>query len=56
VTVKFADLAKAAHMTFDHPQPVRDLWFHRDLPSAAGSFSATVPRHGVVFVKIGTPK
>jgi alpha-galactosidase len=31
---------------------VRDLWAHKDLPSAQGSFSASVPSHGVVFVKI----
>src|SRR5262249_19855678 len=34
-------------------QPVRDLWTHKDLAPATGTFSAMVPRHGVVFVKIG---
>ena len=37
-------------------QPVRDLWQRRELGSFDDSFSATVPRHGVVFVKIGTPR
>lgn len=31
---------------------VRDLWAHRDLPAARGSFSAEVPAHGVVMVTL----
>jgi alpha-galactosidase len=31
---------------------VRDLWAARDLPKATGSFSAEVPPHGVVMVRI----
>ena len=31
---------------------VRDLWSHKDLPSHTGSFSAQVPSHGVVMVRI----
>jgi alpha-galactosidase len=31
---------------------VRDLWQHKDLKAANGSFSASVPSHGVVMVKI----
>jgi alpha-galactosidase len=38
------------------PQPVRDLWQHKDLPAANSKFTAKVPRHGTVFVKIGVPK
>jgi alpha-galactosidase len=37
-------------------QPVRDLWRRADLGAFAQGFSATVPRHGVVFIKIGTPR
>lgn len=37
-------------------QPVRDLWQRRELVPSRDSFTATVPRHGVVFVKIGKPK
>jgi alpha-galactosidase len=37
-------------------QPVRDLWQQKDLGRFSTQFSATVPRHGVVFVKVGTPK
>jgi alpha-galactosidase len=31
---------------------VRDLWAHKDFPSAQRSFSASVPSHGVVLVHI----
>ncbi|MBD8881157.1 alpha-galactosidase [Rhodanobacter sp. 7MK24] len=31
---------------------VRDLWQHKDLPRASGSFAAEVPSHGVVMVRI----
>jgi len=37
-------------------QPVRDLWLHKSLGTATNEFSATVPRHGAVFVKIGRPR
>jgi alpha-galactosidase len=37
-------------------QPVRNLWMRKDLGKFKDRFTATVPRHGVVFVKIGTPK
>ena len=33
-------------------QQVRDLWRQKDLPAADEKFTATVPRHGVVFVKL----
>jgi alpha-galactosidase len=50
VTAAFADLGISG------TQPVRDLWLQKDLGRSSGKFTATVPRHGVVFVKIGTPK
>jgi alpha-galactosidase len=34
------------------PARVKDLWRHKDLGLYHGSFSAVVPRHGVVMVKI----
>jgi alpha-galactosidase len=37
-------------------QAVRDVWLHRDLGRFDGTFSTTVPAHGAVFVKVGTPK
>jgi hypothetical protein len=34
-------------------QPVHDVWTHKDLAPVSTTFSAAVPRHGVVFVTIG---
>src|SRR5262245_41719263 len=50
VTAKWSDLGLTGS------QPVRDIWLQKDLARATGEFSADVPRHGVVFVKIGTAK
>ncbi len=50
VTAKFPDLGISGS------QPVRDLWIQKDLGRFSNAFSATVPRHGVVLVKIGRPK
>lgn len=50
ITVKWSDLQLTGS------QPVRDLWLHKDLGAQRDAFSATVPRHGTVLVKIGTPK
>jgi alpha-galactosidase len=47
VTAKFSDLGISG------TQPVRDFWLHKDLGSSRDQFSTMVPRHGVVFVKIG---
>jgi alpha-galactosidase len=48
--------ARWSQMGIRGRQPVRDLWQRQDLGSFNDSFTATVPRHGVVFVKIGTPR
>jgi alpha-galactosidase len=37
-------------------QPVRDLWQQKDVGVADGVFTASVPRHGAVLVKIGRPR
>jgi alpha-galactosidase len=50
VSVKLADLGLTGS------QPVRDLWRHQNLPAAHDVLAATVPRHGVVLVKVGAPK
>ena len=34
------------------PARVRDLWQHQDLGTVSGSYTASVPRHGVVMLKI----
>ena len=38
------------------PQPVRDLWLHKDLGSVNGEFTVVVPAHGAALVKIGRPR
>ena len=37
-------------------QPVRDLWLHKNVGRFDGSYTVSVPAHGVVLVKIGKPK
>ncbi len=37
------------------PQPVRDVWRHRDLGDYDGAFSAMLPPHGAALLKIGRP-
>jgi alpha-galactosidase len=46
-------VAKWSDLGLTGSQPVRDLWLQKDLGRANNEFSATVPRHGVVLVKIG---
>jgi alpha-galactosidase len=51
VGIKFADIGLA------DSQPVRFLWTQKDLATATNNlYETTVPRHGVVFVKIGRPQ
>ncbi len=37
-------------------QPVRDLWQQKDLGGFSDKYTASVPAHGTVLVKIGKPK
>ena len=37
-------------------QKVRDLWLHENVGTFDGSYSVSVPSHGTVLLKIGTPK
>src|SRR5579883_1715005 len=46
VTAKWSDIGISGS------HPVRDLWKHEDLGSIAGSYSAEVPSHGVVAIKV----
>ena len=46
ITVSFSDIGISGSAT------VRDLWAHQDLGEQQGSFSADVPSHGVVMVRI----
>jgi len=50
VTVEWAQLGLQGR------QPVRDLWQRKDLEVAQDKFTATVPRHGAVLLKIGKPR
>lgn len=45
-SVDFKDLG------YSHPVRVRDLWEKKDLGVLKGSYSTTVPKHGVVLVEI----
>jgi len=48
ITVSWTSLGYPGHLTAQ----VRDLWAHQDLGPAQGSFSATVPSHGVVMITV----
>ena len=49
ITVRWADLGVTG------PQPVRDLWLHKNVGMLNGSYAVTVPAHGAVLLKIGKP-
>jgi alpha-galactosidase len=36
------------------PQRVRDLWRQKDAGVAENRYTADVPRHGVMFIRIGS--
>jgi alpha-galactosidase len=46
ITVDFKEIG------FDGPVQVRDLWAHKDLGTLDGSYTATVPGHGVVMLRV----
>ena len=46
VTATWADLGLTG------PQRVRDIWLQKDLGTMNGQIAVTVPRHGVLFVRI----
>jgi alpha-galactosidase len=48
-------VAKWSDLGLRGSQPVRCLWRHQDLAAADGSFSAKVPAHGALLLKIGKP-
>ncbi len=49
ITATWQDLGLAG------TQRVRDVWRHRDLADSTGTLKATVPRHGVVLLRV-TPR
>jgi alpha-galactosidase len=48
ITASWTDIGYPEHV----PAKVRDLWAKKDLGEKTGSFSAPVPSHGVVMVRI----
>jgi len=50
ITARWSDLKLSGE------QRVRDLWRQQDLGTHTGTFSAQVPRHGVVLVKVSPVK
>ena len=50
VTTRWRDLG------IEGPQPVRDLWRKVGMGTFSGAFTAEVPAHGAVLLKIGTPE
>ncbi|MDX1935113.1 MAG: ankyrin repeat domain-containing protein [Capsulimonadales bacterium] len=55
VTVDFESLKEWDGGERTGPQPVRDLWLRQDKGTATDSFSASVPAHGVVLIRLGKP-
>jgi alpha-galactosidase len=53
VSVSLKELNDALKMNLTAGVPVRDIWQLKDLAPMGESFSAEVPRHGMVFLKIG---
>lgn len=49
-TAKWSDLGLAG------AQPVRDLWQKKDLGDAKDAFTAKIPGHGALLIKVGKPK
>ncbi len=45
-----------AELKLNGQQPVRDLWQQKDLGSFGDAFETSVPVHGAVLVKIGSPQ
>ncbi len=55
VSIGVGQLGDALGMKVAGAQPARDLWQLKDL-AAAERFEAEVPRHGMVFLKVGKPR
>jgi len=51
VRVRWTDIGRQT----SHALPVRDLWKHENMGSPKAGYSATVPAHGVVMIRVGSP-
>lgn len=47
--------ADLGYLGYSGPQPIRDLWCHKNLGTFSGSFSAVLAPHACRLVRIGTP-
>jgi alpha-galactosidase len=56
VRISLKDLGDGLNANIAGPVRVRDLWQLKDLAAATDTISAEVPRHGMVLLKVGTPK
>lgn len=56
VSISLKDLGDGLQARFSGPVAVRDIWQLKDLAPASDVLTAEVPRHGVAFLKLGTPK
>ncbi|NLX23667.1 MAG: alpha-galactosidase [Phycisphaerae bacterium] len=50
VTVQWSDLKLSGR------QPVRNLWLRENVGTYEDSYATSVPRHGAIMLKIGTPR
>jgi alpha-galactosidase len=48
ISVSWEDLGYPAHLS----AAIRDLWAKKDLGKSTGAFSAKVPSHGVVMLRV----
>jgi alpha-galactosidase len=56
ISISLKDLGEQMKTSFNGSVPVRDVWQQKDLAPATDVLTAEVPRHGMAFLKIGTPK
>jgi alpha-galactosidase len=56
VSIPVKDLATGLKTTFKTPLAARDIWQLKNLAPVGDTLSIEVPRHGMAFLKLGTPK
>lgn len=45
-----------ARIGWNQPAQIRDLWLHKNVEASDTSYTATVPKHGVIMLHIGRPE
>lgn len=56
ISLSISDLNQQLKTSFSGAVKVRDVWQQKDLAAATDVISAEVPRHGMAFLKVGTPR